>query len=401
MPDITNIEMTPSIPKVVEKIRKPEARSAYSDTLATTMRDYLGEVFNQPSSPLAAQELKKRHGLILFEGSILRGTATEKTDDFDLFCMADDQPIEYETRRELGIFTREIGRRHPEGTTFSDYLMERLKSNTSLQARYDVRIAERQRRKDFLDKLYGNLHGPVKTNSHNFIHIDSNFVHLQSILDAIAAGNDAVLSQDDIPTRVITSLLTTTPDMVFETVHGALAYYQKIIVESLTKLQQTDPAKFNSFYKLLEDDFANLHRSTAWRYPDRDFKLLAEYYLRSGKVLPHSIQPERLVDLVTRRLTNEVIQDDFKYLKTHGYKDIPEKLLEYMSMKYGIETGLTKDELERIANGENLLTQEERKLSPEALSELASFGKRIRLLTVMRRQTKIPTLDEFKQAYLI
>jgi len=123
MGDITNIEVTPPMPKAIEQIRKPEARSVYSDVLRTTMQNYLGELFDQPQQPVEVAELKQRNGLVLFEGSVLRGTATEKTHDFDIFVMADDQPIGRELSQRLAIFTRDIEDYHPEKLQFSDYLI--------------------------------------------------------------------------------------------------------------------------------------------------------------------------------------------------------------------------------------------------------------------------------------
>ena len=314
--DIGEKKSLAQLPEVIRQIRKPEARSAYSDILANTMRNYLGEIFDQPTPPITVLELKKRRGLILFEGSILRGTATEKTGDFDFFLLSDDRQIDENTLGELSIFTRDIEKYHPQKETFPEYLMKKLKSNPELQRLYDARIAEMQRIKDSRDKLVGNKPGPANLASHYFIHADPQFESLLTILKDVEAGENAKLWENETPTRAIVVLLATTPDMVFEATPGALTYHQKQVVASLQKLQGADPTKFNSFYKLLEKDFANLHRSTAWRYPDRDFRLLAEYYLRSDKFVPQDIQRQQLVDLTTRRLTYEAIRDDIKYWQT-------------------------------------------------------------------------------------
>lgn len=402
MTDITNPEVTQTIPKVVEQIRKPEARSVYSDVLATTMKDYLEELFDQPAQPAMATELKQRHGLVLFEGSILRGTATEKTHDFDIFIMADDQPIDPDLSQELAIFTRDVEDYHPEKVEFSDYLIRRLLSDPKMKPFYDARVSELQRRKDYTDRSYSRPPGPAKLELHHVIHTDTQFDKLQNFLDAIQSGNDAALSQNETSSRMIVSILTATPDLVYEIAPGSLLYHQRRIVEALAKLQIASPDKFGQFYALLEKDFANLHRSTAWRYPERDFQLLGEYYLRSGRFTPQHVEAKQLVSMTSQHLTQAVISEEFKYYenKFDEYRKDPEKLLELMTKKHGVETGLAREDLEKIVRGENLVNQDETRLSPEAFKELANFEKRIKLLAAIRRQIKMPTLEEFKQAYL-
>lgn len=403
MTDITNIEAIPTVPKAVEQIRKPEARSVYSDVLATTMQNYLRELFDQPEPQAEITELKKRHGLVLFEGSILRGTATEKTHDFDIFVMADDQPIEHELFQKIAIFTRDIEDHHPQKIQFSDYLINQLQSNPDRKPLYEARVSEMQRRKDYMDQKYDRPAGSVKIEPHHFIHTDTQFDSLQNFLNAIKAGDDITLVHNDTPSRAIVSLLTATPDLVYELTPGSLSYHQRRIVEGLLKLREADPEKFNTFYAQLEKDFANLHRSTAWRYPERDFRLLGEYYLRTGRFTPQHIDPGRLTDIVSRRLTHSVISEEFEHYKTkYGeYRASHDKLLELMTKKHGVETGLARGDLEKIARGENMANPEETNLSPEALRELTNFERRLKLLAAVRRQIKMPTIEEFKEAYLV
>lgn len=402
MPDIGNAEASVSIPKAVVQIRKPEMRSAYSDALTTSMQNYLTEVFDQPQPSEAATELKQRHGLVLFEGSLLRGTATEKTHDVDIFVMTDERPIDPDLSQRLAIFTRDVEDHHPEKMPFSDYLMHHLQSGAETTPLYNDRIAELQRRKDYIDKKYARSPGPVKIESTHFVHVDTQFDSLGNFINAIKVGDVNILSQNETPSRIIVSILTATPDLVYEAVPGSLSYHQMRIVEALAKLQTSDPKKFNVFYDQLDKDFANLHRSTSWRYPDRDFRLLSEYYLRSGRFVPKYIAETNLINMVTRRLTKATIADEFQdSVKHDDYKNKKDKLLDLMTQKHGVETGLAREELEKIARGDKLLDPDEADLSPEALRELEDFEKRIKILVAFRKQIKLPSLDEFKQAYLV
>ena len=271
-----------------------------------------------------------------------------------------------------------------------------------MKSLYDARVSELHRRKDYTDKRYDRPPGPAKAEPHHIIHTDTQFDSLQNFIAAIDAGDDRTLVHSDTPSRMIVSILTATPDLVYEIAPGSLLYHQRRIVEALAKLQIASPDKFGQFYAQLEKDFANLHRSTAWRYPERDFQLLGEYYLRSGRFTPQHVEAKQLVNMASQHLTHAVISEEFNHYenKYDEYRKDPEKLLELMTKKHGVETGLAREDLEKIARGETLIKPEEANLSPEAKQELTNFERRIKLLAAVRRQIKMPTLEEFKEAYL-
>ena len=83
MTSVDKITEFARMPEAFEHIRMPEPRSPYSNALRDAMSSYLSEIFEQDN--LLTQGMKKMQGLIIYEGSILRGTATEK--HMTLICL--------------------------------------------------------------------------------------------------------------------------------------------------------------------------------------------------------------------------------------------------------------------------------------------------------------------------
>ena len=317
-----------------------------------------------------------------------------------MFALVDDESVDKDETDKLSVAVRDMDDFHPRKMTFSDYLVEKLLSSPDTKSLYEARIAELQRIQDYTDERHGHEHRKAKTDSHFVIHSDTAFDTSSMLGRAIETGDLASLRDNDTPSRLILSVLSATPDLVHESVPGSLLHHQRKIVESLTKLEKTDPEKFDILWKTLEGDFANLHRSTAWRDPLRDYKLLGEYYLRTGRFVSKELSKERLVELSARQLTESVIKEEaIHYSQFDDYKN-QAKLLELLVKKHGVKTGLTVADMEEIVNGGTAMENELSSLQPAQQQELASFERRLQLLKVIRQQEKMPSLKELQEAYL-
>ena len=83
------------------------------------------------------------------------------------------------------------------------------------------------------------------------------------------------------------------------------------------------------------------------------------------------------------------------------YKERPSLLLQHMISKYEMESRVSEEELERMASGESVTPPHESELSADELKEVEELAKRVTVLSGIRRQTKMPTLEELREAYFI
>jgi len=281
--------MEDNLARTIEIIRKPEARTEYSDILKSTALNYIDDIFKQENPPEGVKNFKERNGLIILSGSALRGNADvlgTKDVDMAFICDADNYFSKYD------VVYKDT---HPEKMSFGSYLARSLKASPETTNLYKQKL-------DWYLHWFGSRGGKslsiledaqkrsdlVSRFDEAFINEDYTTISIDDwIQNGINKGDLTYLNDEsqDRNSRMLVEVLTTTPDLVYESSEGALLHHQRKIIDALQDLKIKDERGFNAIWKNMQEKFVGMHRSQEWRKgkSEIDEKQLTEYVRASGR----------------------------------------------------------------------------------------------------------------------
>lgn len=299
-----------AIDSLVNRLHKPEVRTPYTELLIGKAKEYFGEMFSQPNPPELIVGFKERKGILLFTGSISRGTARPGSSDFDVLLIYDNQgkePLEDPAQHLVERITDLSEDYHPQKISFPVWLAQQLKINPILSDHYQARkdYLRRVHKKDISDEIVRNA----------FISMDSYSVDLDTLARTTEAGGPgpsplikkwaqaSITDQEELARHVeidtrnrfhdyleemgnIPGLLVSNEDFIVDSGSGNLLQHQRKIVGALAILERNDPQTFERVYRSLNASFRGsvLYRGgnhgVGSGYYDA---LLKDYVSRSGR----------------------------------------------------------------------------------------------------------------------
>ena len=326
-PEIDQVQM------VIDTLRKPEVRTPFSEVLLSNAQKYFGEVLNQENPPELIKKFNEQHGILLFSGSTLRGTARADTSDLDVIMLYDSQgqsPLEHAGEHLLDNIVNSPDY-HPDKLSFSAWFAKRLQGDLKMRDCYESRRNtligkykqswkddwkqtlrkkwERISKEEFSGKTDDEIVDHEIAQS--FIFCEAEPVDIDKIGRATIKIGEIPADQFDIKDAnksikdgnpdsyslldhflydaeiSIPELLTTTYQFVATKDHGTLLHLQQRTVHALDQLRQANPQVFEQIYEQLGTSFrkrdvvyeGGSHGSGAGYYRE----LEKDYVVRSGR----------------------------------------------------------------------------------------------------------------------
>ncbi|MBI2039743.1 nucleotidyltransferase domain-containing protein [Candidatus Microgenomates bacterium] len=280
--------------KVINTLRKPEARSEFTVGILEGFHQYFGEVLHQESPPKIIEQFKERKGMIFPVGSLLRGTARVGS-DFDFILVFDSSLAERSAgnpiHREFEEITLTSEEFHPSHIPFRYWFARRFKADPKLVKFYDETRGFMQAYRERMNRYRSEQGLPLtsfeeKDIERRFIVSEAlvfNTENLVQNIQGLSIIQPTELSSD--LGILIPQLLTTNLDYVVEGGPGALLHHQRRIIEALVFLEQHNPDVFQEVYAHLSDNFHAAVNYQSDNHPhsgliDTQFK---EYVEKSGR----------------------------------------------------------------------------------------------------------------------
>lgn len=263
--------------RVINTLRKSEARSEFTTAILGGFRQYFGEILHQGSPPELIQQFNDREGIIFPVGSFLRGTARVGS-DFDFILVFDsslaERSVGHLIHTEFEDITVSSEEFHPSGIPFRYWLARRFKEDPQLVKFYD-QLRSLMEEYTEIGNQYRSERG-LLLNTFKEEDIERRFIVSEALvfntenlvqnIEGLAIIQPAKSSKDrDVRINdlygisnmgvLIPQLLTTNLDYVVEGYPGALLHHQQRIVKALDHLEKQNPDVFQDVYAYLSDNF--------------------------------------------------------------------------------------------------------------------------------------------------